>query len=63
VKVSGRLRSCLRARRLIIRRLARSAAQTPLAEGLKVERNLFMDLTATDWAIDAMKVSVNNLED
>jgi enoyl-CoA hydratase/carnithine racemase len=46
-----------------IKRLARSAAQTPLAEGLKVERNLFMDLMTTDWAIDAMKAYVRNLED
>jgi hypothetical protein len=37
--------------------------QTPLAEGLKAERNLFMDLMTTDWAIDAMKADVRNLEE
>ena len=46
-----------------IKRLARSATQTPLAEGLKVERNLFMDLMTTDWAIEAMKAYVRNLEE
>jgi enoyl-CoA hydratase len=46
-----------------IKRLARSAMQRPLAEGLKLERNLFMDLMTTDWAIDAMKAYVKNLEE
>ena len=45
-----------------IKRLARSATQTPLADGLKLERNLFMDLMTTDWAINAMKAYVRNLE-
>jgi len=45
-----------------IKRLARSAMQTPLTEGLKVERNLFMDLVTTDWAINAMKAYVKTLE-
>ncbi len=46
-----------------IKRLARSAMQTPLAEGLRLERNLFMDLMTTDWAIDAMKAYVRSLEE
>jgi enoyl-CoA hydratase len=46
-----------------IKRLARSAVQTPPAEGLQLERNLFMDLMTTDWAIDAMKAYVRNLEE
>ncbi|MGB8412210.1 MAG: enoyl-CoA hydratase-related protein [Candidatus Binatus sp.] len=46
-----------------IKRLARSAMQTPIAEGLRLERNLFMDLMTTDWAIDAMKAYVKNLEE
>jgi enoyl-CoA hydratase len=46
-----------------IKRLAKSAVQTPLAEGLRLERNLFMDLMTTDWAIDAMKAYVSNLDD
>ena len=37
--------------------------QTPIAEGLRLERNLFMDLMTTDWAIDAMKAYVKNLEE
>jgi hypothetical protein len=45
-----------------IKRLARSAMQTPLTEGLNVERNLFMDLVTTDWAINAMKAYVKTLE-
>jgi enoyl-CoA hydratase/carnithine racemase len=46
-----------------IKRLTRSAAQTPLVEGIKVERNLFMDLMTTHWAIDAMKACARNLAD
>jgi enoyl-CoA hydratase len=46
-----------------IKRLARSATQTPIADGLKLERNLFMDLMTTDWAIDAMKAYVRGLEE
>jgi enoyl-CoA hydratase len=45
-----------------IKRLARSAMQTPLEEGLKLERNLFMDLMTTDWAINAMKAYLRSLE-
>jgi hypothetical protein len=37
--------------------------QTPLDEGLRLERNLFMDLMTTDWAIDAMKAYVKGLEE
>ncbi len=46
-----------------ITRLARTAMHTPLAEDLKGERNLFMDLMTTDWAIDAMKAYVRSLEE
>ena len=46
-----------------IKRLARSAMQTPLAEGLRLERNLFINLMTTDWAIGAMKVYVQGLEE
>ena len=45
-----------------IKRLARSAMQKPLDEGLRLERNLLMDLMTTDWAIDAMKAYVRGLE-
>ena len=37
--------------------------QTPLGDGLKVERRLFMDLMTTDWAINAMKANVRSLEE
>ena len=38
-----------------IKRLVRSALQTPLADGLKLERNLFMDLCGSDEAIGRMR--------
>jgi enoyl-CoA hydratase len=38
-----------------IKRLVRSAVQTPLAEGLRLERNLFMDLCGSDEAITRMR--------
>ncbi len=46
-----------------IKRPARSAMQTPLAEGLRLERNLFINLMTTDWAIGAMKAYVKGLEE
>ncbi len=63
MEVAGQVASqspCAMAR---ITRLARTAMHTPLAEDLKGERNLFMDLMTTDWAIDAMKAYVRNLEE
>ncbi len=63
MEVAGQVASqspCAMAR---ITRLARSAMQTPLAEGLRLERNLFMDLMTTDWAIEAMKAYVRSLEE
>ena len=36
---------------------------TSLAKRLEVERNMFMDLVTTYWAIDAMKAYVRNLEE
>jgi enoyl-CoA hydratase len=38
-----------------IKRLVRSALQTPLADGLRLERNLFMDLCGSDEAIARMR--------
>ncbi len=63
MEVAGRLATQSPRAMAHIKRLARSAMQTPLAEGLKAERNLFMDLMTTDWAIDAMKADVRNLEE
>ncbi|MFZ0887627.1 MAG: enoyl-CoA hydratase/isomerase family protein [Candidatus Binataceae bacterium] len=41
-----------------IKRLARTALDKPLDDGLKLERNLFMDLMTTDLAIQLMKAYV-----
>ena len=38
-----------------IKRLVRSAAETPLDQGLQLERNLFMDLCGSDAAIARMR--------
>ena len=38
-----------------IKRLVRSAVQTPFAEGLRLERNLFMDLRGSNEAIARMR--------
>lgn len=38
-----------------IKRLARTATEKPLAEGLRLERNLFMDLMTTERALELMK--------
>ena len=38
-----------------IKRLVRSAVETPLDQGLQLERNLFMNLCRSDAAIDRMK--------
>jgi enoyl-CoA hydratase len=38
-----------------IKRLVRSAVETPLDQGLHLERNLFMNLCRSDAAIDRMK--------
>jgi enoyl-CoA hydratase len=38
-----------------IKRLVRSAVQTPLAEGLKLERNLFMKLCTSEPALERMR--------
>ena len=46
-----------------IKRLARSVMQTPLAEGLRLERNLFMELMTSAWAIDARKAYLRSLEE
>ncbi len=63
MEVAGQLASQSPRAMAHIKRLARSAMQSPLAEGLKLERNLFMDLMTTDWAIDAMKAYVRSLEE
>jgi enoyl-CoA hydratase/carnithine racemase len=42
-----------------IKRLVRSAVQTPLVEGLRLERNLFMDLCGNDDAIARMRAYEN----
>jgi enoyl-CoA hydratase len=41
-----------------IKRLARIPMEKPLTEGLKLERNLFMDLMTTDRALELMKAYV-----
>jgi enoyl-CoA hydratase len=42
-----------------IKRLVRSAVETPLDEGLRLERNLFMDLCSGDDAIARMRAYEN----
>ena len=42
-----------------IKRLVRNAAETPLDEGLRLERNLFMDLCGGDEAIARMRAYEN----
>lgn len=44
-----------------IKRLVRGAVNTPLAEGLALERNLFMALCGGDEAIERMKRALANL--
>jgi len=63
MEVAGQLASQSPRAMAHIKRLARSATQAPRAEGLRLERNLFMDLMTTDWAIDAMKAYVRSLEE
>jgi enoyl-CoA hydratase len=62
MEVAGQLASQSPRAMAHIKRLARSAMQKPLDEGLRLERNLLMDLMTTDWAIDAMKAYVRGLE-
>ena len=45
-----------------IKRLARIAMEQPLVEGLRLERNLFMDLMTTDEALTLMKAYVQTLQ-
>jgi enoyl-CoA hydratase/carnithine racemase len=64
MEVAGQLGSQSPRAMAHIKRLARSAMQTPLHEGFKVERNLFMDfLMTTDRPIEAMKAYVRKLEE
>jgi enoyl-CoA hydratase len=63
MEVAGQLGSQSPRAMAHIKRLARSAMQTPLAEGLRLERNLFINLMTTDWAIGAMKAYVKGLEE
>jgi enoyl-CoA hydratase/carnithine racemase len=63
MEVAGQLASEFPRAIAHIKGLARSAMQGPLADGFKVERNLFMDLKTTDWARDEMKAYVGNLEE
>ena len=63
MEVAGQLASRSPRAMAQIKRLARSVMQTPLAEGLRLERNLFMDLMTSAWAIDAMKAYLRSLEE
>jgi enoyl-CoA hydratase len=42
-----------------IKRLIRNAVETPLDQGLRLERNLFMDLCGSDEAIARMRAYEN----
>jgi enoyl-CoA hydratase/carnithine racemase len=45
-----------------IKLLARIATEKPLTEGLRLERNLFMDLMTTEEALTLMKAYLKTLD-
>ena len=55
MEIAGRLASHTPQSIRAIKRLIRNAVETPLDQGLRLERNLFMDLCAGDEAMARMR--------